>query len=81
MEPVLKMGGAGNPPAPADYPPTGTAASNIAKRPCPLARTVVLVPSSESPDGTSGSPVLPAKHFSNTLLEKTERFEAIRVAR
>src|SRR6266542_1625562 len=34
----------------------------------PLARAVVPVPSGESPDGTGGSPVLPANHFSNTLL-------------
>src|SRR5206468_1190405 len=68
LEPVLKMGGAGDPPAPVGDPPTGTAASNIAMRRSPLARTVAPVPSGESPDGTGGSPVLPANHFSNTLL-------------
>jgi len=31
-EPVLKMGGAGDPPAPVGDPPTGIAASNVAKR-------------------------------------------------
>src|SRR2546425_882606 len=61
------MGGAGDPPAPVGDPPTGTAASNVAKRPCPLAQTFALVPSGESPDGTGGSPVLAASHFSNTL--------------
>jgi len=61
------MGGAGDPPAPVGDPPTGTAASNVAKTPCPLARTVALVSSGESPDGTGGSPVLPANNFSNTL--------------
>jgi len=57
------MGGAGGPPAPVGDPPTGTAASNVAKSPCPLARTVAPVPSGESPDGTGGSPVLPANYF------------------
>jgi len=41
-KPVLKMRGAGDPrdpPAPVRDPPTGTAASNVAKRPCPLAQT------------------------------------------
>src|SRR5436309_1756693 len=66
--PVLKMGGAGDPPAPVGDPPTGTAASNVAKRRCPLAQTFTLVPSGQSPDGTGGSPVLPTSHFSNTLL-------------
>src|SRR5437867_9710716 len=61
------MGGAGDSPAPVGDPPTGTAASNVAKRPCSLARTVAPVPSGESPDGTGGSPVLPANHFSNML--------------
>src|SRR5213593_868108 len=69
-EPVLKMGGAGDPPAPVGDPPTGTAASNIAMRRSPLARTVAPVPSGESPDGTGGSPVLPANHISNTLLAR-----------
>ena len=59
LETVLKMGGAGDPPAPVGDPPTGTGASNVAKRPWPLARIVAPVPSGESPDGTGGSPVLP----------------------
>src|SRR5205814_10492516 len=58
-----------DPPAPVGDPPTGTAARNVAKRRSPLARTVAPVPSGESPDGTGGSPVLPANHFSNTLSE------------
>jgi len=62
------MGGAGDPPAPVGDPPTGTAASNIAKRRAPLARTVAPVPSGESPDGTGVSPVLPANDFLNTIL-------------
>ena len=62
------MGGAGDPPASVGDPPTKTAASHVAKRPCPLARAVAPVPSGESPDGTGGPPVLPANHFSNTLL-------------
>src|SRR5881628_3634845 len=65
------MGGAGDPPAPVGDPPTGTAASYVAKRPCPLARNVAPVPSGKSPDGTGGSPVLPANHFPNTLLAET----------
>ncbi len=68
VEPVLGMGGAGDPTAPVGDPPTGTAGGNEAKRPCPLARTVAPVPSGESPDGTGGSPVLPANHFWNTPL-------------
>src|SRR5947207_5396740 len=51
----LKMGGAGDPPAPVGDPPTGTAASYVARRPCPLARTVAAVPSGESPTGTAAS--------------------------
>ena len=62
FEPVSKMGGAGDPPALFGDPPTGTAADNVAKRPCPLARTAAPVPSGESPDGTGGSPVLPANN-------------------
>ena len=69
------MGGAGDPPAPVGDPPTGIAASNDAKRPCPLDRTVALIPSGESPDGTGGSPVLPANHFSNTLVEVAARVQ------
>src|SRR5216117_3594363 len=61
------MGGAGDPPAPVGDPPTGTAAGNVAKRPCSLARTVAPFRSGESPAGTGGSPVLPANHFPNTL--------------
>src|SRR5436309_2155175 len=61
------MGGAGDPPAPVGDPPTGTAAGKVANTPCRLARTVAPVPSGESPDGTGGSPVLPANHFPNTL--------------
>src|SRR5213596_3208711 len=59
------MGGAGDPlpTRSRDDPPTGTAASNVAKRPPPLARTVAPVPSGESPDGTGESPVLPANPF------------------
>ena len=60
----MKMGGAGDPPAPVGDPPTGTAASNVAKRPCPLAQPFALVPSGESPDGTGGSRVLPASQIS-----------------
>jgi hypothetical protein len=43
------MGSAGDPPAPAGDPPTGTARSNILKRPSALARTAAVVPSDESP--------------------------------
>ena len=68
LVPVLKMGGAGDPPASVGDPSTGIAAVNVAKRPCPLARTAAPVPSGESPDGTGGSPVLPANYFPNTLL-------------
>ena len=71
--PVLKTGGAGDPPASVGDPPTETAASQVAKRPCPLAQTVAPVPSGESPDGTGGSPVLPANHFSNTLSDDFEQ--------
>src|SRR5438876_5083061 len=47
-----------------DDPPTGTAVSIVARRRSPLARTVAPpFPSGESPDGTGGSPVLPANHF------------------
>src|SRR6266542_1933452 len=59
FEPVSKMGGAGEPPAPVGDPPTGTAAGNVAKRPCHLARAVAPFQSGESPDYTGGSPLLP----------------------
>src|SRR2546426_358355 len=62
------MGGAGDSPAPVGDPRTGTSAGNIPTRPCPLARTVGPVQSGELPDPTGGAPVLPGKHFSNTLL-------------
>src|SRR6266446_4526236 len=65
-KPVLKMRGSGeprDPPAPVRDPLTGTAASNVAKRPCPLAQTFALVPSGESPDGTGGPSELPTSHF------------------
>ena len=58
----------GDPPAAVGDPPTAIAASNVAKRLRLLPRNVAPVPSGESPDGTGGSPVLPANHFSNTLL-------------
>src|SRR5258705_7030359 len=77
LEPVLKTGGAGDPPAPVGDPPTGTGASNVAKRPCLLARIVDPAPSRQSPDGTGESPVLPANHFSKTLLASDLRFECI----
>src|SRR5439155_19660070 len=65
---VSKTGGGGDAPAPVRDPPTGTAASNVAKRRRLLARTVVPVPSGESPDGTGASPVLPVQTiFKNRL--------------
>ena len=73
----LRMGSAGDTPAPVGDPPTGTPERNVAKRPRPLAQTVSRVPSGESPDGTGGSPVLPEIDFSNTLLAhifRTMRF-------
>jgi len=66
-EPVLKMGGAGDSPAPVGDSPTGTAAMTRAKRPLQSLRTIAPVPSGESPDGTGGSPVLPKIDFPNTL--------------
>ena len=72
LEPVLKMGGAGDPlpTLSRDDPPTGTAASNVAKKPCSWPRTVAPVPSGESPDGTGESPVLPANPFFKRALRK-----------
>src|SRR5437667_1730627 len=69
VAPVLKMGGAGDPPAPVGDPPTGTPASNVANRRSASARTVAPGPSGDSPDGPGGSPMLPSNDFSNTLLE------------
>jgi len=70
-ETVLKTGGASDPPASVGDPPTGTAESNLGKRPSSLAGTVTPVPSGESPDGTGGSPVLPARGHKRafTLIE------------
>ena len=62
-----KWVGAGDPPAPVGDPPTGTSASNVAKKPWSLARTVAPIPSGESPDGTGQWPVQPKTEFSNTL--------------
>src|SRR2546426_2453473 len=59
------MGSAGDSPAPVGDPPTGTAEAYLVKRPASLARTATPVPSSGSPDGTGGSPVLPGEDFSN----------------
>ncbi len=61
LERALKMGGAGDSPAPVGDPPSGTALSHVAKRPLSLARAVVSVPS-------GGSPVPPGNFFANTLL-------------
>ena len=55
----MKMGSAGDSPASIGDPPIGTVARNDTKRPASLVRSVVSVPSGESPDGTGGSPVLP----------------------
>src|SRR6266498_2603404 len=59
LERVLKMGSAGDSPAPVGDPPTGTAEARLLKRADFVARTVTPVPSGGSPDGTGGSPVLP----------------------
>src|SRR5216117_859159 len=64
---VLKMGGAGDSPAPVGDPPTGTALSHVARRPFSLPRSVVSVPSGGSPDGTGRSPVLPGNYFANSF--------------
>ncbi len=63
LERVLKLGGAGDSPAPVGDPPTGTAAAYLVKR-LSLARAVAPVASGGSPDGTGGSPVLPTEDFS-----------------
>src|SRR5438093_4376779 len=63
LDRVLKMGGAGDSPAPVGDPPTGTALSHAAKRPILLPRTIASVPSGGSPDGTGESPVLPRNDF------------------
>ena len=63
LERVLKIGSAGDSPAPVGDPPTGTAESNLGESASLLARTVAPIPSGESPDGTGGSPVLPKTIF------------------
>ena len=63
LERVLKIGSAGDSPAPVGDPPTGTAESNLGECASLLARTVAPIPSGESPDGTGGSPVLPKTIF------------------
>src|SRR5439155_22336009 len=65
---VLKSGSAGDSPAPVGDPPTGTALSHTANRQLSLPRSVVLVPSGESPDKTGGSPVLPGPISEHTSL-------------
>src|SRR5437762_13241398 len=65
MERDLKLGSAGDSPAPVGDPPTGTAEACLVNR-LSLARAVTPVPSGGSPDGTGGSPVLPRAF---TLLE------------
>jgi len=49
----FEMGGAGDPSAPVGDPPTGTAASNVAKSRSPLARAIAPVPAGEALDGTA----------------------------
>src|SRR3989454_10927907 len=66
MTHCLEIGSAGGSPAPVGDPPTGTAESNLGKRPYPLARTVTPIPSGESPDGTGGAPVPPKTDFSKS---------------
>src|SRR6266540_5282691 len=56
LERALKMGRAGDSPAPVGDPPTGMAEACLVKRPVSLARTVTPVPS-------GGSPVLPSEKF------------------
>ncbi len=56
---VLKMGSAGDSPAPLGDPLTGTAEAYLLKTRASLACIVTPVPSGGSPDGTGGSPVLP----------------------
>jgi len=63
------MGRAGDPPAPVPDAsgPTGREDSYVVMGPFPLDRSVVSVPSGESPDGTGGSPVLPRYRFHTTF--------------
>src|SRR5207249_5837135 len=63
LERVLKIGSAGDSPAPVGDPPTGTAESNLGESASLSARTVASIPSGESPDGTGGWPVLPKTIF------------------
>ena len=63
LECVLKMGSAGDSPAPVGDPPTGMAECTDLKRSSALDRTAVSVPAGESPDGTGGSPVPPKNDF------------------
>jgi len=55
----VKMGSAGDSPAPVGNLPTGMAERNFAKGPSSFIRIVPSIPSGESPDGTGESPVLP----------------------
>ena len=57
----------GDPPAPVGDPPTGTAASNVAKRPRPLAQTVGRFRPAARRTGQASRPCNPQTHFSNTL--------------
>src|SRR4029450_9157287 len=70
LEPVLKLGSAGDSPASIGDTPTGTAKSNLPKRRSPLARTVDPVPSGESP-------VLPTSDSTHTLTRGARTARAI----
>ena len=73
IERILKMGGAGDSPAPVGDSPTGTALSYDAERPLSLARTVVSAPHGGAPDGTGDSPVLLGNHVTNPFLAEPSR--------
>src|SRR6266496_1628163 len=52
--------GAGDPPAPPGDPPGGMAAMCDCEKTVPFRSMLLSIPSGGSPDGTGGSPVLPA---------------------
>ena len=63
LEPVYKMGSAGDSPAPVGDPPNGTTAAIGAKGALALASDALPIPSGESPDGTGWQPVPPMTDF------------------
>ena len=73
------MGGSGDSPVSVGDPPTATGEVIDTKPASGLATDALAIPSGGSPDGTGGSPVLPAGDFSDRLCEWLSRSSQLRL--